>query len=196
MHTLSYAMLYVSLRVLCASFAWYEQSGVNVSCSVMTQVHVQVRTANTCLYAYSRVARLSDCAWRSQSCCRLGMWSLCVCEYVKSMDMSSVAREMEEYVTRASVASVVLCVGVCECDRLVCFGILPEWSKGADLRSARRSSAWVQTPQVPSFLSIYLMPSYTRAHTSLRAGVCLRLRVLLGWVVVSSAHFGKFGFDV
>ena len=28
-------------------------------------------------------------------------------------------------------------------------GILPEWSKGADLRSARLSSAWVQTPQVP-----------------------------------------------
>ena len=33
----------------------------------------------------------------------------------------------------------------------VCFGILPEWSKGADLRSARRLSAWVQTPQVPSY---------------------------------------------
>ena len=30
-------------------------------------------------------------------------------------------------------------------------GILPEWSKGADLRSARRSSAWVQTPQVPCY---------------------------------------------
>ena len=29
-------------------------------------------------------------------------------------------------------------------------GILPEWSKGADLRSARHTSAWVQTPQVPS----------------------------------------------
>lgn len=32
-----------------------------------------------------------------------------------------------------------------------CNGILPEWSKGADLRSARRSSAWVQTPQVPCY---------------------------------------------
>ena len=31
----------------------------------------------------------------------------------------------------------------------ICYGILPEWSKGADLRSARRLSAWVQTPQVP-----------------------------------------------
>ena len=33
--------------------------------------------------------------------------------------------------------------------RWICYGILPEWSKGADLRSARRLSAWVQTPQVP-----------------------------------------------
>lgn len=33
-------------------------------------------------------------------------------------------------------------------------GILPEWSKGADLRSARQSSAWVQTPQVPSYRSV------------------------------------------
>ena len=32
-------------------------------------------------------------------------------------------------------------------------GILPEWSKGADLRSARRLSAWVQTPQVPCYAS-------------------------------------------
>ena len=34
----------------------------------------------------------------------------------------------------------------------ICYGILPEWSKGADLRSARRLSAWVQTPQVPIVL--------------------------------------------
>ena len=35
-------------------------------------------------------------------------------------------------------------------------GILPEWSKGADLRSARRSSAWVQTPQVPCYAPQWL----------------------------------------
>ena len=34
-------------------------------------------------------------------------------------------------------------------------GILPEWSKGADLRSARRQSAWVQTPQVPCYASAW-----------------------------------------
>ena len=28
---------------------------------------------------------------------------------------------------------------------------MPEWSKGADLRSARRLSAWVQTPQIPYY---------------------------------------------
>ena len=49
----------------------------------------------------------------------------------------------------------VLCAAVClrgdwrGVYEMVWSGILPEWSKGADLRSARRSSAWVQTPQVP-----------------------------------------------
>ena len=48
----------------------------------------------------------------------------------------------------------------------ICFGILPEWSKGADLRSARRLSAWVQTPQVPSYaVARELVGLHTRDHT-------------------------------
>ena len=68
------------------------------------------------------------------------------------------------------------CLGMrwfwCPCMRVigraepVCFGILPEWSKGADLRSARRLSAWVQTPQVPSYaVARELVGLHTRDHT-------------------------------
>ena len=32
---------------------------------------------------------------------------------------------------------------------------LPEWSKGADLRSAGQSSAWVQTPRDAKTISAY-----------------------------------------
>ena len=42
----------------------------------------------------------------------------------------------------------------------ICYGILPEWSKGADLRSARRLSAWVQTPQVPIVLHFLFIRIY------------------------------------
>ena len=50
------------------------------------------------------------------------------------------------------VECVVQSACACTWKVVVWHGILPEWSKGADLRSARRSSAWVQTPQVPSYV--------------------------------------------
>ena len=67
----------------------------------------------------------------------------------------------------------IYCIGVCRCVlSWVCLrGILPEWSKGADLRSARRQSAWVQTPQVPCYASHWCIMGACLSRPSLRLPV-------------------------
>ncbi len=60
-------------------------------------------------------------------------------------------------------------------------GILPEWSKGVDLRSTRRLSAWVQTPQIPNFffMTIVMFSFFSLKFTSNYDGVTRTNEVLL-----------------